>query len=951
MTVKHQWFCKLVFVLFFQVALSAIASPRIVKLFDFDWKFYRGDITGASAPAYADKYWRTIDLPHDWSIENYSGPVKPDTFPELNIVDGQWRFQKGDEMQFAQAGYNDAAWMEVTLPQKWEDFANYTQDSVYGWFRRSVEVPDSLVGKSVAFLLGRIDDVDEVYLNGECIGSTGSFPPKFNSAWAHWRRYVIPDGKLLKNNTIALRVYDERGGGGILASNGDYDFEGPFYSLAEGEKSTGFTVGGTGWYRKNFTLPETFTGKQVFITVEGVYMNSDCWINGHHLGNHPYGYTEFSYDLTPYLNPIGQTNILAVEVKNHGQNSRWYSGSGIYRHVWLVAVEPVHIQKDGVRITTNSMDEDQAFISADISVVNTGKTKGSFFVKCEVISPAGEWITAISTTVKIKMEEEIRCFLGTSLSNPQLWDLDSPNLYTLQTSIYYKDELIDRVENTFGIRDIRFDAERGFLLNEKPVQLKGGCMHHDNGPLGSAAYDRAEERRVQLMKANGFNAIRTSHNPPSRAFLDACDRLGMLVIVEAFDDWIKGKKYADYHLYFYNWWQKDIESMVLRDRNHPSIIMWSTGNEIMDKQDPEAVKASAFLADEIRKLDSSSPVTCGVNKWQHEDWDQVKAHFMSPLDVVGYNYLPERYADDFVQYPQRIMYGSESYPRNAFEYWMPVLDYPFVIGDFVWTGFDYLGEAAIGWYGFTQGYPWTVAYCGDIDLCGFKRPQSYYREVVWGTGSKVAMFVHNPEPTFERENTSAWSYDDVHPSWTWPGHMNDSILVDIYSSCDSVRLFLNDKHLTTRQFSRDNKFKAGVWVTYQPGLLKAEAYEQGYLIETDALETTGRTYALRMTADKDVLHANGHDLSYVTVELIDDQGRRCPFAEQKVYFEIEGPGELIGVGNGKPNSTEAFQANCRTTFEGRALAIIKSGKQTGEVKLRAFVDGLEAEEVVLRVLQ
>ena len=517
---------------------------------------------------------------------------------------------------------------------------------------------------------------------------------------------------------------------------------------APGEVSSGFFVGGTSWYRKHFSLAESMKEKHLYLQFDGIYMNADIWINGKHLGNHPYGYTTFGYDITDLVK-FDDENIIAVEVKNEGKNSRWYSGSGIYRHVWLISTQKTYIPTWGVFITTPKVNEGIAKIQMNIQIINETETIKDITVHSRVFNAEGVMRSQTKNKVDVTPSSENNVIQMFEIENPKLWSPDDPNLYKMITQLKLNDQVIDEVENTFGIRSIEFSVDNGFLLNGKPTLLKGGCMHHGNGPLGAAAFDRAEERRVELMKKSGFNAIRCAHNPPSEAFLDACDRLGIMVIDEAFDMWKYQKNPQDYHVYFSDWWQKDVTTMVLRDRNHPSIIMWSTGNEIPERGKPEGVEESIMLKNFIKGLDPSRPVTAAVNGLKPD-----KDPFFATLDISGYNYATggdhwktNIYQMDHDRIPGRIMYGAESYPLEAFGAWMDAVDNPYVIGDFVWTGFDYLGEASIGWLGYMQKkefYPWSHAYCGDIDICGWKRPQSYYRDILWEVGDKPYIFVVPP---------------------------------------------------------------------------------------------------------------------------------------------------------------------------------------------------------------
>jgi len=722
----------------------------------------------------------------------------------------------------------------------------------------------------------------------------------------------------------------------------------PFDSTSVGARGTGFAVGGTGWYAKEFVLDESYTGKRVDILFEGIYMNSDVWLNGHHLGNHPYGYTSFHYDITDHLHFDGTTNRLAVEVKNEGANCRWYSGSGIYRHVWLTATSQVHVKRWGTYVSTLKTTSQVAEVQVVTELSNHQDRDSEINIELEVRDSKGLVVASAAAEISLEAVSDASISNKIELGSPDLWAPDSPELYTLFTTVKEGKKVLDRSETTFGIRTVAFDADRGFILNGEVVKLKGGCMHHDNGPLGAAAYDRAEERRVELMKANGFNAIRTSHNPPSPGFLDACDRLGMLVIDEIYDGWFQdSQKKPYYQIEFEEGWSADVSDFVLRDRNHPSVILWSTGNEIMDKMAPRAVKTQEEITAMFRKLDPSRSVSCGMNEWRHDDWEKVLKDYMAPLDVAGYNYAESKYQEDHLRYPERLIVCSESFPKMAFQYWMQVLDNDFVIGDFVWTGFDYLGEASIGWHGFSEGYPWTVAYCGDIDICGFKRPQSYYREILWGTGKNVAMFVKNPVSTFGVPSHSKWDFPDIHPSWTWSGYEGESMEVVVYSNCEKVTLTLNGMEIGSGETKRANEFTASFDVPYESGTLVATGYNGDQLIERSELHTAGKAAAIRISADRGSISADGHDLSYLTVEVVDEDGSRIPFGEELIEFSIEGPGQIIGVGSAKPNSVESFQQMSRTAFEGRCLAVVKSGSEGGEIRVSAIAQDLKPATVLI----
>ncbi len=728
--------------------------------------------------------------------------------------------------------------------------------------------------------------------------------------------------------------------------------QGPVDPCAVSAHNTGYTVGGTAWYRKYVTLDESDAGRRVHLHFDGVYMNADVWVNGVHLGSHPYGYTAFWYDATPHVR-FGETNVVAVEVKNEGVNSRWYSGSGIYRSVWLEIVDPVHIEHWGPFVTTSEASIASSQVRVQTQVLNESYNPLAVTLRSLILAPDGTTVAETRTQADIAQGASHSFDQNLTLSPSSLWSPEAPVLYTLSQEVGAEGKVLDRRQTSFGIRTLEFDAEHGFRLNGREVLLRGTCMHHDNYMLGAAAYPRAEERRVEIVKAAGFNAIRCAHNPPSTAFVEACDRLGMLVIDEAFDQWSRRKNRQDYHLYFDEWWRRDLESMVLRDRNHPSVIMWSIGNEIPEQRSEQGAELAAQLTVHIRSLDGTRPVTVGANL-SGPPGDA----FLTRVDVVGYNYQLDHYAADHARNPNRIMYGSESFPRDAFDYWAPVEAQPHVIGDFVWTGFDYLGEASIGWFGYKQGwsgtgpYPWHVAYCGDIDACGFKRPAAFYREVLWRTGrNQVSAFVKSPEPSlpdFDPNNILLWTYPDIHPSWTWPGREGETLKVVVYCAGEEAELFLNGASLGTQPTGRDNKYTVTWQIPYASGELKAVGYRDGRAESEWVLKTAGPPARIHLSADRTEIAADGLDLSYVTVEVLDAQGVRVPTAENLIRFAVQGPSVLAGVGNGRPCGTESFQRPQRAAFEGRCLAVLKSTRQPGEITLIATADGLNSDSVVVR---
>jgi beta-galactosidase len=724
--------------------------------------------------------------------------------------------------------------------------------------------------------------------------------------------------------------------------------------------SGGYFPMGRGWYRQHIEAPEDWRGKHVFVEFEGVYMNAEVWLNEQFLGRHPYGYTSFLVDLTPHLR-LGATNVLTVAVDNsHQLNSRWYSGSGIYRHVRLLIAGPVHVAHWGVFVTTPEVTAEAATVRATTTLRNGGETPQAVTLRTRVLAPDGTVAAQAESSVMLEAGAAHEITQEMRVPAPQLWSPDTPHLYRLETEVLAGGEAADTVATPFGIRSIALDPAAGFLLNGAPLKLKGGCVHHDNGVLGAASYDRAEERKVELHKASGYNAIRCAHNPPAPAFLEACDRLGMLVMDEAFDCWREGKNAGDYHVAFDEWWQRDIASMVRRDRNHPSVVFWSIGNEVVERDGRSGGgEIARMLADHVRSLDPTRPVTsaiCDVFDGQRR-WEDSDAVFAA-LDLGGYNYLWRRYEPDHARHPNRLMAGTESFPIEAFDNWAAVEANPYVIGDFVWTSLDYLGEAGIGRV-FGEGedptkqylgaYPWHQANCGDLDLCGFKRPQSYYRDIVWGAEKQLYIAVHPPTPADKPPVITQWGWHDVWPNWNWPGYEGELFKVEVYSACEQVELFLNGRSLGVKPAGRAERYTATFEVPYEPGALKAVGHRNGKPCAEAEVHTVAAPAGIRLAPDRATLCALPGDLCYVTVEVVDAAGRVHPTAENVLAFAVEGPGTLLAVGNSNPVSTERYAGDRRSAFRGRCLAVVKATGEPGEIRLRAESEGLAGAEVVIRV--
>lgn len=780
----------------------------------------------------------------------------------------------------------------------------------------------------------------------------------FDTDWK-FKKGKDPDAKGLDFNDSNWRKLDVPHDWSIedLTSTPTDSIIGPFYKGAIGKNATAFTVGGTAWYRKQFVLDKSTSGKQLYIQFDGIYMNSDVWINGHHLGNHPNGYTSFNYDLTAFLNPAGKPNVIAVQVKNDGDNSRWYTGSGIYRHVWLSVVNPVHIRNSGVNVISANVSKQSADIYITTDIVNSKSAK-PYLVTTELYSRAGKLIATQKSelTSKDKIQQIV------SVNNPELWSIDNPVLYKAKIILKQDGKILDEYTQAFGIRSIRFDAKTGFSLNGESLKIKGGCVHHDNGPLGAAVIDRAEIRKVQLLKKNGYNAVRLAHNPFSPQFLDACDSLGMMVINEAFDMWNKTKTPDDYGLYFKEWGIRDLESLVIRDRNHPSIIMWSIGNEIPEIVDSLGYKTSALLAKTVRQLDSTRAITNAVPFYlamgKGKNWNMTAPAFSS-LDVSGYNYTMGKYEDDHKKYPDRVMFATEYFPPKALENWDAVEKNDYVIGTFSWAAIDYLGEAGIGLarlkrldeksVGFVEDFmspQWPIfnSYTGELDLIGNKKSASYYLDVVWKR-SPVEMLVHRPISKGMKELPGFYGFPDELKSWTWPGHENDSLEVRVFTRSPKVKLELNGK-VIAEQTVPAGSIVASFKVPYIAGKLIARSFEGAKEIASQTLSTAGKRAAIRLKAERGSITASRNDLAYIAVEVVDDAGQVVPSSDDiLIKYQISGNGTIAGVGNGNPRDMSSFQKPEKKVFQGRGLVIVRPTKVAGEILIKAEADDLRGAEI------
>jgi beta-galactosidase len=734
----------------------------------------------------------------------------------------------------------------------------------------------------------------------------------------------------------------------------------------------GFFPGSVANYRKKFFVPEEWRGRSVQLEFEGVYMNAEVSVNNQLLRLQPYGYSSFVVDITPVL-VYGQENEVGVVANTTAQpNSRWYTGTGIYRHVWLRTGGSIHIQPWGVFVTTPVVDAEVSVVQVATELAGLSGSAEGAALRATVLNAEGDAVSQVESPVKRSTVSQTLLVNGA-----KLWSVEEPNLYTLLSEVLVNGSVVDKERTTFGIRSIAADAQNGFRLNGVPLKLQGGCIHHDHGPLGAASYDRAEERKVELLKSAGFNALRTAHNPPSPALLDACDRLGILVIDETFDCWRLGKNPNDYHVYFEEWWQRDTAALVKRDRNHASVMMWSIGNEILESLGaPDGVFWCQRQADYVRSLDNTRFVTCAVpidffelaetgafgslfdpapppDDPQQDGWAVKTRDFNKNLDVVGYNYLVQRYRADGTRFPDRVIAGTETFPHQAYTYWTETERLPNVIGDFVWTAFDYLGEAGIGAVNFEgqpafgAPYPYHLANCGDFDICGFKRPQSYYRDLLWGVRTTPFIGVLAPQHFGKPLWFNPWGWEPVIDSWTFPGQEGKPTQVDVYSIDDEVELLINGETMGRRPAGAPVKNKTSFEVTYQPGTVEVIGYKGGNETGRFTLVTASDPAALRLTPDRDVIPADTGSIAYVEIEVQDKNGVTVKHGEPEITVEVSGAGELIAVGTGNPVSEEMYVGNQRKAYHGRLLAVVRSNGQPGEITLTARTEGLPAAQLQL----
>jgi beta-galactosidase len=757
----------------------------------------------------------------------------------------------------------------------------------------------------------------------------------------------------------------------------DWSIESPF---GEKEPSGGpgaYLPTGVGWYRKRFRLPETHRGKLIVLEFDGVYQNSEVWINGQYLGLRPYGYIPFAYELTPHLR-LGAENVVAVRVDNSLQtNCRWYSGSGIYRHTWLLATNPLRVAYWGTFITYPRVSKDSAVIEIKTRIANSRRTSTQCSLATSILDKDGNSVEVQQAAQEIAANGEYEFVHQVTIDKPHLWSLEDAYLYTVRSTVRENGAVADTYDTPIGIREAVFDADRGFLLNGEHVKLNGVCVHHEAGSVGAAVPERVWERRLELLREMGCNAIRTSHNPFATEFLDLCDCMGFLVMAEAFDEWKvpKGQIRNGYHLYFDEWHERDLKNFIHRDRNHPSIILWSAGNEIGDQSDPGGAETLRGLLGIFHSEDPTRPVTAACDRIASEPpSNTVRPEFLALLEIVGYNYVDrwrdradKYYSIDRAAYPQRRFIGTESgamggvrgdyrslfpsteapSPRQfLFQQnrnldveglWKFVRTYDYVAGDFMWTGIDYLGESF---------WPMKTSPSGVMDTCGFRKDGYYFYQSQWTQKPMVHLYPH----------------------WNWKGKEGEIIPVSCYANCDTVELFLNGRSLGVKGYEFPRLGMGGTYgnypprakilrttddlhlswdVPYEPGTLKAVGTKDGKIVSAVEVSTTGEPARISLLADRTKLVADRRDVAHVVVEVRDKQDRLVPVADDEITFDVQGEGTLIGVDNGDPLSHESYKSNRRNVFNGLCLAIIQSSAKSGYVKIMASSPALRSDSLTL----
>ena len=784
---------------------------------------------------------------------------------------------------------------------------------------------------------------------------------------------------------------------------------------------SGFFRGGVCNYTKYLTIPKEWEQDSVGLYFDGVMMNAVVEVNGCKAGSHHYGYAPFYVDIT-HLVTFGEENRITVHARTNVESySRWYTGLGLYRGVELLHGPKMHVVPNGIYVYAKEITDDVAFLEAQVDIANDMPETRHAMVELFLVEEKEGKAADISEAVAYaKQVIQVKAFARETaratfhVENPKLWDVEDPNLYRVIVRVHnlgvFRTHLIpdeaqtvDESEILYGIRKVIADSVRGLQVNGKTVKLKGGCVHHDNGLLGAVSLYETEARKVKKLKEIGFNAIRTAHNPPSAALLEACDRLGMYVFDEAFDAWGIAKRCGDYSLYFENDWEKDLTAFVKRDRSHPSVILWSTGNEIPERGGlNDGYNLATKLANKIRELDGTRLISNGIcSYWGGLDdarmegrlrtqnemddienikWEKWSEPFVNGLDVVGYNYMEDIYERDHEMYPERVILGSENFPKEIGFRWPMVERLPYVIGDFTWTAWDYIGEAGVGkavycepgdpfidkcpkalFPQFSSMYPWRLANDADFDITGQIRPQGAYRSVVWGS-NKTFLYSYSPDQFDKVELISLWGFPDVQKKWNYEGMEGKPVKLLIFSGAHEVEVLINGKSIgrksveTERPLPRSVSFET----IYESGVVEAISYIDGVEVSRDILQTAGKPYRIQLCPEKLEMKADGNDAIYVDIDIVDQEGRIVPDAEISLCVELDLESEqdktdetiyLAGFGTGNPITEDDYTYNRTVSYRGHALAILRSGYKTGKAILTVTAEGLPEARVELEVIE
>ena len=751
-------------------------------------------------------------------------------------------------------------------------------------------------------------------------------------------------------------------------------------------------------YEKRFFTPAEWKEKQNTLEFEGVMAQAMVYLNGELVTTNHYGYSQFCANLNPRLR-YGEENVLQVIARSAENNSRWYPGAGIYRDVWLHQGALVHVQPEGVRLTTAELEDGYALVLADIAIENSGLEAKKLRLRLTFTAPDGRE-TSAENLVSVLQTETVQSHLRLVVDDPELWSPEHPALYAWQAELLDGETLLDGSEGCFGIRKLSLDARHGLRINGVETKLRGACIHHDNGLIGATTLPDAEAFRMRQLKAAGFNAIRSAHHPAGKALLDACDRLGILVMDELTDIWEMPKNSADYSLDFVSEWRLSIERLVAKDYNHPCVVLYSLGNEIPEVGRRSGGRRCREMANFLRALDGTRYVTGAINgflamsdrveemkaamaqteaapsgqaessgsealnaamaKMERQKMDafstsrglsEVMEEVACELDVVGYNYLTARHEYEHTAHPERIVVGSETYPTEIARLWEIAARNPHVLGDFTWTGYDYLGEAGIACYHYApqrreQGwYPDRLAYCGDINLNAYRRPVSYLREIAYGLRREPMIAVERLDRFGQPDNTNDWKYFDAIDSWTWPGFTGKASMAHVLSASEEVELFLNGVSLGRKA---TQEHEAAFALTYEPGELLAIGYTHGKEDGRFALHTAGTAVKLGVSTDKDRLSADGRGAAFVTIDLLDEKGQPSRFEQRKITVTVEGAGVLAGFGSAHPQCEGSYQDSTWESFDGRVMAVVRSTEEAGEIRVRVEADGCEANTLTLK---